>query len=36
MKMFRKEFMEDMGERIEIMLLGYCEENFDFCWLVSL
>lgn len=35
MKMPRKESMEDMGERIEIMSPGHCEENSDFRWSVS-
>lgn len=30
-----KESMEDMGERIEIMSPGHCEENPDFHWSVS-
>lgn len=35
MKMPRKESMEDVGERIEIMSPGHCEENSDFRWSVS-
>ena len=35
MEMPRKESMEDMGERIEIISPGHCEENSDFHWSVS-
>ena len=35
MKIPRKESMEDIGERIEIMSPGHCEENSDFRWSVS-
>ena len=35
MEMPRKESMEDVGERIEIMSPGHCEENSDFRWSVT-
>ena len=35
MKIPREESMEDVGERIEIMSPGHCEETSDFHWSVS-
>lgn len=34
-KILRKESMEDVGERIEIMSPGHCEESSDFRWSVT-
>lgn len=34
-KILRKESMEDVGERIEIMSPGHCEESSDFQWSVT-